>query len=64
MELISVEERLLEENARLRELVEQYHHHFSVGKLLQDAKLSEIGAWIIAGDKLQQEAEKLLPMLR
>ncbi len=64
MELISIDEQLREENAQLREIVEQYHHHLAVGKLLQEASLSEIGAWILEGERLQKEAEKVVPTLK
>lgn len=57
-------EELERENAQLRELVERYHHHLKVGRLLQDAPLAEIGAWIVNGEKLQKDAEEVIPQLK
>lgn len=65
MELISSsEDQLRQENAELRGLVERYHHHLKVGRLLQDAPLAEIGAWIVNGEILQREAEEIVPKLK
>lgn len=57
-------EELERENAQLREIVERYHHHLKIWRLLQDAAPPQIGAWILTGEKLQWDAEEVIPALR
>jgi len=64
MELISIEQQLREENARLRELVERYHHQEAMRRLIDGRNVAEMGAWLVNGEKLQQEAGKVVPTLK
>lgn len=57
-------EELEQENAQLREIIRRYHHHLKVWNLLREASVPEIGAWILTGEKLQWDAEIVVPALK
>lgn len=52
------------ENEQLREIIRRYHHHLKIWRLVQDAPLKEIGAWMVNGAQLQRDTEEVIPELK